>query len=98
MGYDRRDYGNTWEEKREEALERDGYECRICGKSQSVKYPLHVHHVVKVKKFDDPDNAHTRDNLITLCKTHHRLVETGRIECPDPESIDEVNVDDPLDY
>lgn len=97
MGHKRRDYGNTWDEKREEALERDNYECRICGKSQSIKKPLHVHHVVKVKKFDDPDNAHTRDNLITLCKAHHRLVETGRIECPEPEAIDDVDVDDPLD-
>lgn len=98
MGRGERDYGDTWDERRKEALERDGYECRICGKGQSIKEPLHVHHIVKVKKFDNPDNAHTRDNLITLCKTHHRLVETGRIDCPDPEAIDDVYVDDPLDY
>lgn len=92
------DYGSTWQLKREEILERDGYECRICGKGDTAKEPLHVHHLTKVRKFDDPDNAHTRDNLITLCPSHHRLVETGRIECPDPEAIDEVDVDDVLEY
>jgi len=97
-GYERPNYGTTWEEKREEILKRDGYECRICGRSESMKDPLHVHHLVKVKKFDDPDNAHMRDNLITLCSSHHRLVETGRIECPEPEAIDEVDVDDVLEY
>ncbi|AGM11698.1 HNH protein [Halovirus HCTV-5] len=97
-GYERPRYGSTWDEKREMVLERDNYECRVCGRGQMVSDPLHVHHLVKVKKFDDPDNAHTRDNLITLCATHHRLVETGRIECPDPEAIDEVDVDDVLDY
>jgi len=97
-GYERIDYGTTWEEKREEILERDRYECRVCGRSESMKDPLHVHHLVKVKKFDNPDDAHTRNNLITLCSSHHRLVETGRIECPEPEAIDEVDVDDVLEY
>jgi 5-methylcytosine-specific restriction endonuclease McrA len=98
MGYKRIDYGDTWDEKREDALERDGYECRICGKGQSIKEPLHVHHITKVRKFLNPDNAHTLDNMITLCKTHHRLVETGRIDCPDPNEVDKSNVDNPLDF
>lgn len=94
----RRDYGGDWKEKRKEAMERDNHSCRVCGSPGSFYKPLHVHHVIPVKEFDDVSVAHERHNLITLCKTHHRLVETGRIDCPDPEDIDDVDQGDVLDY
>jgi len=101
--------GRNWDNQRQKALERDNKECRICGISQmkcKLENPsgLHVHHIVKRRKFYDEQTdelnyeaANRLSNLITLCPTHHRLVETGRIDCPEPEAIDDVDVDDPLD-
>lgn len=71
--------------KRKEALKRDNYTCQVCNKtakSSDVEI-LHTHHVKPVNAFDDPNDSHTVDNLITLCKTHHNLVENNKIECPD---------------
>lgn len=48
--------------------ERDKYTCRICGKTNS----LEVHHIEKVKHGGSSD----LDNLITLCVSCHRAVDT----------------------
>ena len=65
-------YGDRWEQQRRKARERDGCVCQICGKSKEElgKLPS-VHHVVPVRKFDDPNDAHYMENLITLCQKHH---------------------------
>lgn len=54
--------------KRTEIQERDRYTCRICGKKQS----LEVHHIVKVIHGGNSSS----DNLVTLCKSCHRAVDT----------------------
>lgn len=84
-GYNRR--GPNWEAVRKEVLERDGGICAVCGKTgeDTSGGSLHVHHITPLVEFDSPEEANSRDNLITLCPEHHVKVENGHIECPKPE-------------
>jgi RNA-directed DNA polymerase len=58
--------GATWTEAREQALERDGRTCRLCGAHGKVE----VHHIRPWR----PGRPHELSNLITLCGTCHRQV------------------------
>jgi hypothetical protein len=63
---------------RMEILKRDGYRCKICGRSPKdyVDVELHVHHIIPWG-----DGAITgSDNLITICKTCHDGLEPHRDE------------------
>lgn len=56
---------------------RDGYTCQYChGKYQDKK--LHAHHIESRKV-----GGNAPDNLITLCKTCHKLYHLGKIKLPD---------------
>jgi 5-methylcytosine-specific restriction endonuclease McrA len=75
-----REYGHYWMEQREKAKERDGFECRACGMSNqkhNEKYgrDLDVHHVVPIREFDDPKDAHSLGNLVTSCRECHGKYE-----------------------
>lgn len=80
-------YGRNWHEQRRAARRRDGYECVACRMTESdhvSKYGwgLEVHHIVPVREFEVPEDANTLDNLITLCRPHHRKYEElPAIEC-----------------
>lgn len=63
-------YKSTFSESlKTRVLERDSYSCQICDKDTG----LHVHHKIKRKN----GGAHEMGNLITLCASCHRAVETG---------------------
>lgn len=80
-------YGYYWPEQRDKALERDGYECVICGEGRDeTGHRPDVHHIVPLSAFNSPRPAHQLGNLITLCKRHHQLAEHGSIEPPMPQS------------
>lgn len=64
--------GSISEKTRDEVLERDGYECQICRRKDS----LHLHHLIKRRNGGD----HKADNLITLCASCHGHIETGDVE------------------
>jgi len=69
-------YGENWDEQRRAALERDGYECIICGMGRSEHREehgcdLHVHHIRPIATHDTPEAANSLSNLITLCRPHH---------------------------
>ena len=64
--------GDISEKTRDAVLKRDGYECQICRR----KDMLHLHHLIKRKN----GGKHNLDNLITLCASCHRHIETGDIE------------------
>ena len=64
--------GDISEKTREKVLERDGFECKICKRKDS----LHLHHLIKRKN----GGEHTLENLITLCASCHRHIETGDVE------------------
>lgn len=58
--------------RKTEVQERDNYTCRVCGKANS----LEVHHIVKAIHGGDSK----LDNLITLCISCHRAIDTLDIE------------------
>ena len=77
------EYGRTWWRIRRQALERDGYECQRCGAGpDELGRNPDVHHHRPVRSFDDPADAHTMENVVTLCRRCHRLVEDGSVDAP----------------
>lgn len=76
-------YGSGWWQIRQTALERDDYKCQQCGESlHEIGRNPDVHHITPVRRFENPEAAHTLDNVITLCRSCHRLIEEGRIPIP----------------
>jgi len=69
---------NTWnltgfnQTIKDMVVSRDGYQCYICGKRTN----LHVHHIIPRKD----GGKHTLENLVTLCGSCHRSVESGNVE------------------
>lgn len=78
-------YGVGWNSIRRKALERDGHRCRICGKSKAeIGRNPDVHHIIPVRSFIDSDrhekaDAHTLDNVISLCVACHRKADFGKL-------------------
>jgi len=81
-------YGSNWKDQREKALERDNYECQDCGMSRDEHYKKYnsgfdVHHKIPLRNIIDENNptikqfedAHSLDNLVTLCKSCHSKIE-----------------------
>jgi len=73
-------YRGVWNQQRRKAMERDGYQCVECGISNEehksrFDRQLDVHHRVPVRQFAKWDlpirDAHSLDNLVTYCRTHH---------------------------
>jgi RNA-directed DNA polymerase len=58
-------YGEEWTAIREQVLERDRHQCRVCGKVDRVE----VHHIRRHK----PNRQHNPSRLVTLCiACHHK--------------------------
>jgi len=75
-GSSREDYTGIWWVNRRKALERDNYECQICGRGEDeLGMNPDVHHTIPVRSFSHSDEAHKLDNLIVLCRDHHRQWE-----------------------
>ena len=70
------DYGPTWPRQRDLARARDGFRCQICGTPEGDK-AHHVHHKVPFRMFESVEQANQLANLITLCNSCHRTVETA---------------------
>jgi 5-methylcytosine-specific restriction endonuclease McrA len=73
-------YTGEWNRQREKAIERDGYQCIVCGVGdeehrQRFGRGLEVHHLTPVRLFNKwdkpPEHAHVLRNLVTVCRTHH---------------------------
>ena len=82
-------YGPDWPKISYRVRKRDGWICQICSKYSKArgKYAHQVHHIVPLRKFNgDIDAAHSLENLITLCTSCHRRVETGKLKCPVPNA------------
>lgn len=79
----RTEYASGWLYARRRALERDEYRCQRCGVGRDrLETNPHVHHIVPIKEFDDPADAHELRNLVTLCPRCHPKVEHGVVELP----------------
>jgi DEAD/DEAH box helicase domain-containing protein len=73
---DANDYGPNWQEQRRRVRERDGFRCQSCGvKENGVEH--HVHHKTPFKQFPSYLHANQIGNLVTLCPSCHRQVETA---------------------
>lgn len=61
---------------RKQALERDNYECVVCkrGEKELGQKP-DVHHIKPVEEFEKPKDANYLDNLVTVCRKHHKMIE-----------------------
>lgn len=68
----------TWEHKRAEVKEKANGLCEVCMDRGTYTYTgLEVHHIDKLR--DRPDLAYDNENLVCLCKLHHRMAERGQL-------------------
>lgn len=76
-------YTALWQKKRNEIRERDKQVCQVC--IRGLYNPdrvyetdnLSVHHIRPI--ISDWDNRLDNNNLITLCRKHHEMAESGEI-------------------
>ena len=79
------DYGPGWRAVRDQALERDDHTCVLCGTgAEELGRNPDVHHVVPVRLFAATPalavrDAHTLDNVVSLCPGCHRRAEFGHV-------------------
>jgi hypothetical protein len=82
-------YGPNWPEQRKKTLERDNESCQECDMTRDEHYQnynedLHIHHKVPRRQIIDEENptieqfelANSLDNLVTVCKSCHRKLES----------------------
>jgi hypothetical protein len=78
------DYGDGWWSARKKARIRDDGECVLCGREKSKHgAKCDVHHIKPVRSFDNKEDAHVLENLVTLCRSCHSAVESGEKELSD---------------
>jgi len=83
--------GANWEERRKEVLEDYDCECVNCGVSEEEHIKrkdtsLHVHHIIPFKRFNRVENANRSENLIPLCSSCHKALESR-----DPENVSQIS-------
>lgn len=69
-------YSGEWWNVRRQALERDNYTCQKCNvhREELGRNPS-VHHIKPVETFENEQDAHTLDNVVSLCPSCHREEE-----------------------
>lgn len=68
-----------WKKKAREIKEADLFLCQVCKAEGIYNYEdLEVHHIIKLR--DNPNGLLDDDNLITLCRYHHKKADSGEIE------------------
>lgn len=90
---DRFRQGKRWTKKSIEIRQRDRYLCRVCEANlyntiQQFNYnELDVHHIIPIN--EDYNKRLDNDNLISLCRYHHKMADDGKI--PRDELISLIN-------
>jgi DEAD/DEAH box helicase domain-containing protein len=72
---DANEYGPNWVQQRNRARARDEYRCQVCGLEEGDR-EHDVHHKTPFRQFETPIFANQLSNLVTLCPSCHRRVET----------------------
>lgn len=68
-----------WQDKSREIRDASRWLCAICEEEGIFNYnKLEVHHITKLK--DDEEGLLDNYNLIALCKYHHELADSGKID------------------
>lgn len=64
-------------DRRAELLERDGHQCMwpACTLPLGYDNPLEMAHIEGKKMGGRGDEAHDIDNLVILCRLHHRMLD-----------------------
>lgn len=71
--------GPYWRAIAEDMRKRDGYRCRMCGKTQEANgQKLSVDHIIPWRSFESKDEANDPANLASLCRVCHG--KKGRAE------------------
>ncbi len=64
-----------WQKKVAEVRRRDAGLCKLCLYEGRINgRDLSIHHIEPIRQ--NPDRKLDNDNLITLCREHHQLVES----------------------
>lgn len=80
-----------WQRTRRAVKERDMHLCRVCmtGRHNTLRLynsaELEVHHIIPLSV--DVDLAHEPDNLITLCRYHHKMAHDDHIGADELKAI-----------
>jgi|APHM01.1.fsa_nt_gi HNH endonuclease. len=82
---DRRDYYSRDYSKNQKIYERDNHKCRVCDTEDSIE----VHHIKSRLNIPHDEELDNEDNMITLCKKHHRILE-GKWEDTSHERFEEL--------
>jgi DEAD/DEAH box helicase domain-containing protein len=69
-------YGPNWKQQRDRARTRDEFRCQVCGREEGERQH-HVHHKTPFRQFDSYLSANQLENLVTLCPSCHRRVESA---------------------
>ncbi len=79
------DYGPNWPQQRDAARRRDGRRCTQCGAPERPDRQHDVHHLRPFREFgyvpgqnENYREANQLENLVTLCQTCHRAVESAQ--------------------
>lgn len=73
-------YNGDWLQVKRRALERDDHQCQHCGKDkETIGREPDIHHIRPVREFEDPQDAHTTENVVALCRSCHRRAEVGNV-------------------
>ena len=68
-----------WTNKSIEIREASNYLCSVCLDEGIINYDnIEVHHIVKLQ--DNKDLLLENDNLIALCKHHHKQADEGKLD------------------
>lgn len=79
-------YGPSWYSQRKKALERDGFNCRVCQDGEAL---IDVHHIKPVREWNVKENHREMNdlgNLVCLCRSCHKQFE-GMWTCSSPEEF-----------
>lgn len=71
-------YNQFWSSQREKRLELDGHSCVICPAKEEQGVAIDVHHVEPlnpVEKWNNVNEAHQINNLVSLCRSCHKIWE-----------------------
>lgn len=66
-----------WSDARWKTLERDNWNCQMCGRNLRGLSP-HVHHDRPYSRQDSKEEANRMDNLVSLCPDCHNNIEKDR--------------------
>jgi hypothetical protein len=75
----KRKYQGNWIKAREKVMERDNFQCQICGKTElEIGKSVDVHHIKNYRLYKNKICANKPQNLISLCYKCHSFVHSKR--------------------